>query len=256
MSSGIYYNQTVTTGILNGIAKDLGNTSFNGFTTNKFGADGLNKITKSLVTSGVLLSGNACEPTVAGDSVVIKSGVIVFENGAKIEITEAKTFNKTPSNVIYALNNVSEGTASLVMSDDYPESGMDFVKIASIDENGAVNDERKFATARVSFTANPTNIYTSKELDVPYIGNASSETERYIDAVIVNHSFNYIRLEFIGSNYSETVAVGSSDEIRISLETKSTTTVTADLIFRISGSTVRIYVSAGLVWKNVKAIFM
>lgn len=151
MSSGIYYNQTVTTDILNGIAKDLGNTSFNGFTTSKFGADELNKITKSLVTSGVLLSDNACEPKAVGNSVVIQTGTIVFENGAKIQLAEAKTFDKTASKVIYALNNVSEGTASIVMSDDYPESGTDFVKLASIDANGAVNDERKFANVKVRY---------------------------------------------------------------------------------------------------------
>lgn len=186
MSSGIYYNQSVTTDILNGIAKDLGNTSFNGFTTNKFGADELNKITKSLVTSGVLLSDNACEPKAVGNSVVIQTGTIVFENGAKIQITEAKTFDKTASKVIYALNNVSEGVASIVMSDDYPESGTDFVKLASIDASGTLNDERKLSSAKVQFSSGQSNVYTKRTVNTP------AGEEQLVDSITLTHAVAYV----------------------------------------------------------------
>lgn len=256
MSSGIYYNQSVTAEILNGMAKDLGNTSFNGFTTNKFGADELNNITKSLVSSGVLLSGNSCEATASDSNVVVKSGTIVFENGAKIEITESKMFSKTANKVIYALNNVYEGTASIVIGDEYPKTGTDYVKIASIDTGGNVIDERKFAVAKVNLTANPSNMYTTKELYIEKIPNGSSEHECHVDDVIVNHSFKYIHLEYLDTTDYRTKAVGNSDEVRISLEPDDGPTVFADLIFRISGSTVRMYIDEGMVYSKVKVTFM
>ena len=65
MSSGIFYNRQVSAADVNDLAKDLGNTSFNGFGTEKFGADELNGITKSLVGKGVLTSDNMCRPVVS-----------------------------------------------------------------------------------------------------------------------------------------------------------------------------------------------
>ena len=120
MSDSILYNQEVTTETLNDIAIDLGATSFNGFTTNKFGADELNGITQALATKGILLSGNQCKPVVSSGKVYIQTGTIVFDNGAKKVITEPVEAALENDTYIYALNNVALGVCEIVVSSAQP----------------------------------------------------------------------------------------------------------------------------------------
>lgn len=135
--------------MINDIAKDLGNTSFNGFTTNKFGAGELNNITKSLVTKGVLTSGNACVPIVVDGKLYIQLGTIVFDNGAKKVLATSEEVEYLNNSVVYALNNVSAGTCSLVVSNSFPETG-DYVKLATVDGSGNVTDIREIATSKMA----------------------------------------------------------------------------------------------------------
>ena len=88
MADGIYYNAEVTSDDLNDLARDLGNTSFNGFGEEKFGADELNGITASLVSKGILTSESKCQPIISDGNVNIQPGTIVFQNGAKKAIKE------------------------------------------------------------------------------------------------------------------------------------------------------------------------
>lgn len=149
MADEILYNGTVTSDTLNNIAIDLGNTSFNGFGTEKFGADELNGITASLVTKGILQSGDMCRPVLTNGKVNIQTGIIVFGNGAKKKITEVVSVDCINSTYIYALNNQSMGTCEIVVSETAPTEG-DFVKLASVSSAGALTDLREISTAKVA----------------------------------------------------------------------------------------------------------
>ena len=149
MADEILYNGTVTSDTLNNIAVDLGNTSFNGFGTEKFGADELNGITASLVTKGILQSGDMCRPVQANGKVNIQTGIIVFANGAKKKITEIVSVDCINGTYIYALNNQSMGTCEIAVSETAPTEG-DFVKLASVSSAGALTDLREISTAKVA----------------------------------------------------------------------------------------------------------
>lgn len=141
-------NQEVTTETLNNIAVDLGATSFNGFTENKFGADALNDITKELVGRGITQGGNKCKPYLSGSDLYINTGTIIFASGAKIRVTEPQKVTKQANTYIYAFNDTAQNTAQIVVSETEPTTG-DFVKLAYVDENGAVSDRRQWAESNV-----------------------------------------------------------------------------------------------------------
>lgn len=148
MADGIYYNQEVTAEMLNGIAHDLGHTSFSGFGTDKFGADALNGITKDLVTAGVLLTGNQCKVVRSEDGkIILQDGIIVFANGAKKVISEPLTIEADNGTVIYAYNNVAAGTCTIEVAESFPGDG-DYVKLASVGADGVLTEERAFAIVK------------------------------------------------------------------------------------------------------------
>ncbi|MBQ7794726.1 MAG: hypothetical protein IJ366_09465, partial [Clostridia bacterium] len=159
MPDGIYYNQEVTAEMLNGIAHDLGNTSFNGFGTEKFGADALNDITKDLVSAGVLLTGNKCRVirSTEDNSIILQDGVIVFNNGAKKVIGSPLTIDADNSTVIYALNNQTAGTCTIEVAEEYPTEG-DIVKLCSVNADGTLKDDRAIAQAKMSLNAGNTQM--------------------------------------------------------------------------------------------------
>lgn len=197
MSNGFYYRQEVTMEMINDIAKDLGNTSFNGFTTNKFGAGELNNITKSLVTKGVLTSGNACVPIVTNNKLYIQSGTIVFDNGAKKVLATSEEVEYLNNSVVYALNNVSAGTCSLVVANSFPETG-DYVKLATVDGGGNVTDVREIATSKMALYGGNNEVIKEWSADVGYYPwkELSSfikkdwHTHKYIMYKVWNHSFH------------------------------------------------------------------
>ena len=90
--SEILDNQAVTTEMLNNIVNDLGIPEFNGFGENKFGVEALNKITGDLTGKGILNINNKCALNYTDGILTIDTGVIVFDDGAKLRITEMKTF--------------------------------------------------------------------------------------------------------------------------------------------------------------------
>ena len=155
-------NTEVTLENMNDIARDLGDTEFSGFSTNKFGVDTLNNITSDLISSGILRTEEnanmGCEPVISGSNVIIAPGVIVFETGAKLRITEAETIAKTNSTYIYAKNDHITGLASIVVSETAPTNQMDAVLICRINANGTLIDMRSAAVAKISLTADRMNI--------------------------------------------------------------------------------------------------
>jgi len=146
--SEILDNQEVTTEILNNIAIDLGATDFSAFDSTPFGVDRLNQITSELVTSGILLSGEKCAVTASESKVNIATGIIVFENGAKIRLTEPVSFDLIVNTYIYALNDTATNTAQILATEAEPVDG-DFVMLAFIGEDGTVTDKRGFAMSKV-----------------------------------------------------------------------------------------------------------
>ena len=155
-------NTEVTLENMNDIARDLGDTEFSGFSTNKFGVDTLNNITSDLISSGILRTEEnanmGCEPVISGSNVIIAPGVIVFETGAKLRITEAEALVKTNSTYVYAYNNHLTGLASIVVSETAPTNQMDAVLICRINANGTLIDMRSAAVAKVSLTADAENV--------------------------------------------------------------------------------------------------
>lgn len=146
-------NQEVTTDTLNNIAIDLGATTFNGFTTNKFGVDELNNITKSLVSKGVTQGSNKCKPYLSGSDLYISTGTIIFDTGAKIRITSPQQVTAQVSTYIYALNDTSRNIAEIVVSETKPTTG-DFVLLAYLDENSKLTDMREWSRSNVLLTSN------------------------------------------------------------------------------------------------------
>lgn len=187
----ILYNQEVTADILNNIAVDLGNTSFNGFGEEKFGADELNNITASLVSAGILMSGERCKAIISNENIIVQPGIIVFANGAKKKITEAVSFPAQADTYIYALNKVSAGTCDLVMSVTNPNTdeevkSLDFVPICAVDSEKKIIDMRTFSAANVAI---PTaNQYHEAEVEVYF----STEEANVVRATIdTGHPYKY-----------------------------------------------------------------
>ena len=174
MASGVYYNQEVTAEMLNGMAADLGHTSFNGFGDEKFGANELNKITGDLVSAGVLISGNMCR-VVKDDSgnIILQTGIIVFGNGAKMDITSPITIDADAGTVIYALNDTLQGKCSIEVAESYPAEG-DFVKLCSVKTDGTLTDTRTVSKAKMElYTGNSSwsvnNSHTYAYYDKMYV---------------------------------------------------------------------------------------
>lgn len=172
MAEGVYYNQEVTAEMLNGMAADLGHTSFNGFSNDvKFGADELNKITGDLVSAGVLISGNMCR-VIKDDSgnIILQTGIIVFANGAKMEITSPVTIDADAGTVIYALNDTLQGKCTIEVAQSYPTEG-DFVKLCTVGANKTLTDNRTIAQAKMELNTGN----SSWSVDVVYPTPASYE---------------------------------------------------------------------------------
>lgn len=166
MSSGIFYNQSVTANDLNEIASDLGATSFNGFGTEKFGASELNNITKDLVGKGYLNVKNKCKPTVSADGskIIVQSGIVVFENGAKKVIENTLEISFGVGRKYYFLNEISSGLCRLWWtSADYPSEG-DYVPLCEVTSDGTLIDKRVFSVAKVNLGA----VENNKTLDMEY----------------------------------------------------------------------------------------
>lgn len=180
MSDGIFNGQEVTSADLNNIAIDLGNTSFNGFGNEKFGASLLNSITSSLITSGVLLSGNMLRPTLLtntsgyqGYGISVSDGTAVFSDGSKKTISSSTVLPLPDGNTdfyVWMQNNPTEGTASLMLGTEFPAEG-DIVKIAWADITSTKHythyeliDQREFCNAKTTFTNVGTGIEKTAEI--------------------------------------------------------------------------------------------
>lgn len=174
MSDTFLANQEVTAQDLNNIAVDLGIAEYSYFpeTPPQSAVGALNQITSDLVSAGVLLSENRCEVIYQDETIYVKTGVIVFNSGAKKHITD--TTSITPigdTNCIYAIHDTVNNKILLVCSDEFPITG-DFVKLAEV-TNGKVSDRRPFSAAKVSIPSG--NQYVKHTAVISTSGDADVE---------------------------------------------------------------------------------
>lgn len=148
-------NDIITASDLNNIAADLGKTTFANFNdTQTYNIDSLNDITAAIVSKGILSRFDKCACSLIGTALTIKTGIIVFESGAKIRITSNKIINipvGTNKYYVYAHRDATTGTATIQVQITLPDSG-DIVELCEID-GGVLTDKRIQATSKCALTA-------------------------------------------------------------------------------------------------------
>lgn len=204
--SEIAYSEEVNAEMLNNIAVDLGKTDFSVFENEvPYAVTKLNDITSNLVTAGILMSGSMCEPILNEQTLYIQPGIIVFNNGAKIRITQAVVVEPVNNTYIYALNEQTTNAAQIITSEDEPTTG-DYVPICYIDADGVLTDKRIFSSAKVTI---PTmNQYYEQEFELSF--NSDVETESYVRATVdVGHPFKYVMSDSLdGYRYTDVLEDG------------------------------------------------
>lgn len=148
MSDSMYYNQEITIDDINGIAHDIGHTTFNAVSTDKFGVDELNRITADLVTKGVLHTDGECKPMKSNNNVIVSTGVVVFADGAKMRLDTPQTIATEPNSYIYAYEDKAQGRAYLCVSEALPVNDDAYVRLARVDSYGNLADERAFCQSK------------------------------------------------------------------------------------------------------------
>lgn len=148
-------NDIITASDLNNIAADLGKTTFANFNdTQTYNIDSLNDITAAIVSKGILSRFDKCACSLIGTALTIKTGIIVFESGAKIRITSNKIINipdSTNKYYVYAHRDATTGMATIQVQTALPDSG-DIVELCEID-GGVLTDKRIQATSKCALTA-------------------------------------------------------------------------------------------------------
>lgn len=232
--SEIAYSEEVNAEMLNNIAVDLGKTDFSVFENEvPYAVTKLNDITSNLVTSGILLSGSMCKPILNEKTLYIQPGIIVFNNGAKIRITQAVAVEPVNNTYIYALNEQTTNAAQIITSEDEPTTG-DYVPICYIDAEGVLTDKRIFSSAKVTIPV--ANQYHEEEVTLRF--SSDSETDRIVRATIdTGHPFKYVMSDYFdGYRYTAVLQDGIKTEW-IKVPSSSYHRVA----FLKSGTTIKIY---------------
>lgn len=203
--SEILDNQIITGELLNNIAADLGLPEFNKFGENKFGVDELNNITGDLTGKGILNIYEKCLPTIFGNTISIAPGIIVFDSGAKLRLTEPATFEieNTDMLYIYAVNDTVNNQV-LITALYEPLTVGDYLLLCEIKE-GTLYDKRLFSKSKV--VALDGNLIQEEILSSPYI---EKNTEALINSIqLLNPSATKV----IGYIYSDEIYVTADDVI-------------------------------------------
>ena len=210
MSSGIFYNQSVTADDLNEIAIDLGLSSFSGFGTEKFGAEELNNITKDLVGKGYLNAGNKCKPLVSTDGkLTVLDGIAVFSDGAKLVLKNSKTYSfDARGKAIYFKHDISNGRVTLNYRSAFP-SGDDYVPLCEVLSDGTVIDKRTLAVAKVSINAAEKN--KTEKAEGSFMGKHYEWT--FAGTLELAYSgYNVVYVENANSGYTKWLALPDTGE--------------------------------------------
>lgn len=203
MAESILDNQEVTAEILNNISVDLGGDDLSFTSTEKFGADKLNKITGDLVGAGILSEGSNhggnCEVYTANNKIYVKSGIMVFADGRKKTVESDTEIGPLIDCCIYALNDTSTNTIRLIADTNFPASG-DFVKLAHI-TNSIVFDERKTAVSKFNALGSRTPLEIKKTILVTPNGYEITLTNAPVGAIYGKMIFGEKATTFVYNAY-------------------------------------------------------
>ncbi len=188
--SEVTFNEEVTAAELNNLAVDLGMTEFSYFEDNMpYAVHKLNQITADLVSAGVLRTGAnkelGCEVEALNGKAYVQAGVIVFESGAKIRITEPVEIEIIPGTIIYAFYDTTTGKASIETSETTPAG--DYVLLAEVDTEGVLADRRSSCVSNVVLPADTPNTYREITAVFEYNSHPSE-----IDIDVGTSAFSYI----------------------------------------------------------------
>lgn len=231
MTDSILDNQEVTAEILNNISIDLGNDDLTFTSTEKFGADKLNKITGDLVGSGILSGGsnqgNNCKIYISDGKIYIKSGIMVFADGKKKTIENDTEISELQDCAVYALNNTSLNTIQIIAGTSYPSSG-DFVKLATV-SGGKVTDDRCIAVPKVNALGSRTsqtitNVSLGLQTEIPLNSSKVGVIYGVVGIGSSNQSFaynftdnKYVRFTTNSMQEVDYITVGTNTRISFSI---------------------------------------
>lgn len=198
-------NQTVSATSLNQIAIDLGRPTFSNFADNKaYNVDKLNEITADIVSAGIANSvGNRCRCTLSNGNIVIDTGLIFFNSGAKMKLDSTVSLSYEISDTqryVYAHNDTSLNIIRIISDEAAPSGDLDTVMLCTV-VSGAVSDARVFAKAKIALPAAQA-IY-SEEIS----GGFNSGRETIIAIIDNNQEYSMCMAENVsyGKNYSELI---------------------------------------------------
>lgn len=101
----------------------------------------LNLLTADIAAGGILHIGNELKPSVSNDIVTIASGVIAFNGGTRLRISESATFAANDGYIYAAYSSVTQ-TGGLYFATALPRS--EYIPVCTI-SGGAITDTRKYA---------------------------------------------------------------------------------------------------------------
>lgn len=139
------------------------------FVNNKrYSADDINAIRTTIMTGGIVKKGDAdCLVTLKSDGIHIASGEAIFNDGCRIELTEAEVIPHDGGDCYVYFDRNYYGEPMPDKGDALPENCIPLGQIAG----GVVTDLRGFATLKVPTMA--PNRYLAKELPLDFAYNAS-----------------------------------------------------------------------------------
>lgn len=127
----------------------------------------LNALTADIAQGGILQANEQLKPSVSNDIITIAPGVVAFNSGTRLRISEPIEFALLDG-IIYASYSTITQTGGLYFSADEPQT--EYIPVCSISE-GTMTDIRKIAQYNVARTEG--NIYTECEVGTgDYVNNA------------------------------------------------------------------------------------
>ena len=198
-------NQTVSAASLNQIAIDLGHPTFSNFADDTtYNVDKLNEITADIVSAGIA-SGvkNRCRCALSNGNIVIDTGLIFFNSGAKMKLDSTVSLPYEISDTqryVYAHNDTSLNIIHIISDEAAPSDDLDTVMLCTV-VNGIVSDARVFAKAKIALRAAQA-IY-SKVIT----GDFTSGRETILTTINNNQEYTMCIAEnvYFMKNYSELI---------------------------------------------------
>lgn len=161
-----------------------------------YSVSALNGVVYSNATEGIVPeSADTLKVSVSGGYVYIEKGVAFFGDGTVISIDsrEAIKFTKGTKNYVYLKSSKAENKAYPVVSASAP-SGDYFVLLATVEADGTVKDERRYAKGKVpSFYASDAGLKVEREIAFD-VGTDKFDTDNKVTLVDSGNSYRYLMI--------------------------------------------------------------